>query len=79
MKAKIRFEWRKLEEPESHQEADWVIMKALQDAGYVVGRPVEIQGVWDEDKPERPGGPWNETRVPHEECYKYPLDFKVER
>jgi len=67
MKAQVKFEWRKLEEPEGHQEADFVIMNALQAAGYVVGSPVQIQGVWDEDKPARLGGPWDETRLSHEE------------
>jgi len=67
MKAQVKFEWRNLEEPEGHQEADFVIINALQAAGYVVGSPVQVQGVWDEDKPAHLGGPWDETRLPHAE------------
>ena len=67
MRAQVKFEWRQLHQPEGYQDPAYVIMKALQDAGYVVGRPVEIQGVWDEDKPAHVGGPWDETRLPHEE------------
>jgi|TARA_R110002110_G_C12932086_1_gene668449 hypothetical protein len=69
MKAQVKFEWRKLEEPEAHEDPSYIIMKALQAAGYFVGRPVQVQGVWDEDKPLKPGGPWDETRLPHEELH----------
>ena len=27
---------------------------------------IEVQGVWDEDKPATAQGPWDETRLPHE-------------
>jgi hypothetical protein len=67
MKAQVKFEWRQLSEPESHQGAEWVIKNALQAAGYCVTSFPEVQGVWDEDKPARAGGPWDETRLPHEE------------
>jgi hypothetical protein len=67
MQALVKFEWRKLEEPEGHQDAAWVIKNALQEAGYSVASFPQIAGVWDEDKPARVGGPWDETRLPHEE------------
>jgi hypothetical protein len=67
MKAQVKFEWRNLADPESHQDAAWVIKNALQAAGYTVASFPEVQGAWDEDKPARAGGPWNETRLSHEE------------
>ena len=70
MKAQVRFEWRNLEEPEPIQDAAWVIKTALQEAGYTVASFPEVQGVWDEDKPAHAGGPWNETRIPHEEIHE---------
>ena len=69
MRAQVKFEWRNLEEPENHQGAEWVIKNALQAAGYTVASFPEVQGVWDEDKPARAGGPWDETRLPHEELH----------
>ena len=48
MKARVKFEWRQLEEPEGHQDAAWVIKNALQKAGYSVASMPEVQGVWDE-------------------------------
>jgi len=70
MRAQVKFEWRNLEEPEGHQDAGWVIKNALQAAGYSVASMPDVQGVWDEDKPAHAGGPWNETRLPHEEVAK---------
>ncbi len=70
MRAQVKFEWRNLEEPEGHQDAGWVIKNALQAAGYSVASMPDVQGVWDEDKPARLGGPWDETRLPHEEVAK---------
>ena len=67
MKASFNFEWRKKDEPE--QLAEFVIQDALKKTGYHVGR-VLVYGVWDEDKPKFPGGPWDETRLPHEEIAK---------
>jgi len=67
MKAQVKFEWRWNEEPETIQDAAWVIKKALQAAGYSVASHPDVQGVWDEDKPARLGGPWDETRLSHEE------------
>ena len=67
MRAQVKFEWRNLEEPEGHQDAGWVIKNALQAAGYSVASMPDVQGVWDEDKPAHLGGPWDETRLPHEE------------
>ena len=67
MKAQVKFEWRNLEEPEGHQDAAWVIKNALQAAGYSVASHPDVQGVWDEDKPAHLGGPWDETRLSHEE------------
>ncbi len=67
MRAQVKFEWRNLEEPEPIQDAAWVIKTALQEAGYTVASFPEVQGVWDEDKPAHAGGPWDETRLPHEE------------
>ena len=66
MKAQVRFEWRWKEEPEGLQRAEHVIKEALIAAGYRVNGFPEIQGVWDEDKPKIVGGPWDETRLPHE-------------
>ena len=63
----FNFEWRKKDEPE--QSAEFVIQDALKKAGYHVDR-VFVYGVWDEDKPKFPGGPWDETRLPHEEIAK---------
>jgi hypothetical protein len=70
MRAQVKFEWRNLEEPEGHQDAGWVIKNALQAAGYSVASMPDVQGVWDEDKPAHAGGPWDETRLPHEEVAK---------
>jgi len=67
MRASFNFEWRKKDEPE--QSAEFVIQDALKKAGYHVDR-VFVYGVWDEDKPKFPGGPWDETRLPHEEVAK---------
>ena len=67
MRAQVKFEWRNLEEPEPIQDAAWVIKTALQKAGYSVASAPDVQGVWDEDKPAHLGGPWDETRLPHEE------------
>jgi hypothetical protein len=30
-----------------------------------------VQGVWDEDKPARPQGPWDGNRLPHELVAKW--------
>tara|TARA_R100001143_G_scaffold27658_1_gene27485 strand:+ start:292 stop:513 length:222 start_codon:yes stop_codon:yes gene_type:complete len=65
MKLKVNFEWRQLQEPENYQDPAYVIANALKKAGYTVG-DIAVQGVWDEDKPARPRGPWDETRLPHE-------------
>jgi|GEM_PF-2319548 len=67
MKAQVKFEWRWQEEPNRIQDPAWVIKNALQAAGYSVASHPEVQGVWDEDKPAHAGGPWDETRLPHEE------------
>jgi len=67
MKAQVKFEWRWLEEPDTIQNPAWVIKNALQAAGYTVVSFPDVQGVWDEDKPAHAGGPWDETRIPHEE------------
>ena len=67
MKVKINIEWRKKEEP--GLDPEFLVRTALKSAGYHVGH-VEIQGVWDEDKPAHLGGPWDETRLPHEEIAK---------
>ena len=64
MKIKINIEWRKKEERELGPE--FVVRTALKAAGYTVGH-IAVQGVWDEDKPARPQGPWDENRLPHEE------------
>jgi hypothetical protein len=45
-------------------------MNALKEAGYSVASAPDVQGVWDEDKPVQLGGPWDETRMPHEEVAK---------
>ena len=63
------FDWRKKDEPEQIQEPEYVVRKALKDAGYTVGH-IAVQGVWDEDKPQFPGGKWDATRLPHEEITK---------
>jgi len=68
MKARVKFEWRQLSEPESHQDPAWVIKNALQAAGYCVASFPEVQGVWDEDKPKFAGGKWDESRIPHEDA-----------
>jgi len=70
MKAQVKFEWRQLHEPEDYQDPAYVIKNALKAAGYSVASFPEVQGVWDEDKPARLGGPWDETRMPHEEVAK---------
>ena len=67
MRAQVKFEWRNLEEPEPIQDPAYVIMNALKEAGYSVAGTPDVQGVWDEDKPAHLGGPWDETRLPHEE------------
>ena len=67
MKAQVKFEWRQLQEPEGHQDPAYVIMNALKEAGYSVASTPDVKGIWDEDKPSRLGGPWDETRLPHEE------------
>ena len=63
MKIKINVEWRKKDEPDLGPE--FVVRTALKAAGYTVGH-ISVQGVWDEDKPAMPQGPWDETRLPHE-------------
>ena len=63
MKVKINIEWRKKEEPELDPE--FLVRTALKAAGWTVGH-IAVQGVWDEDKPAMPQGPWDETRLPHE-------------
>jgi len=67
MKASVNFEWRKKEEPDTS--AEFYIRTALKAAGYTVGH-IAVQGVWDEDKPQFPGGKWDATRLPHEEIAK---------
>ena len=67
MKASLNFEWRKKDEPD--QPAEFYIRTALKAAGYTVGH-IAVQGVWDEDKPQFPGGKWDATRLPHEEIAK---------
>jgi hypothetical protein len=63
MKLKVNFEWRKKNEPDLNPE--FLVKTALKAAGYTVGH-IQIQGVWDEDKPVIAQGPWDETRIPHE-------------
>jgi hypothetical protein len=63
------FDWRKKDEPEQIQEPEYVVRKALKDAGYTVTDSF-VQGAWDEDKPRIPGGKWDENRLPHEEIAK---------
>ena len=67
MKASLNFEWRKKDEPD--QPAEFYIRTALKAAGYTVGH-IATQGIWDEDKPQFPGGKWDATRLPHEEIAK---------
>ena len=67
MIARVNFEWRKKDEPDTS--AEFYIRTALKAAGYTVGH-VAVQGVWDEDKPRFAGGKWDETRLPHEEIAK---------
>jgi len=67
MRAQVKFEWRQLQEPESYQSPAYVIGNALKEAGYSVASFPDVQGAWDEDKPAHLGGPWDETRLPHEE------------
>ncbi len=67
IRANLNFEWRKKDEPDLS--AEFVIRTALKAAGYTVGQ-IAVQGVWDEDKPAQPYGPWDETRLPHEEVAK---------
>jgi hypothetical protein len=67
MRAQVKFEWRQLHQPEGYQDPAYVIMNALKEAGYSVASAPDVQGVWDEDKPAHLGGPWDETRLPHEE------------
>jgi len=70
MKAQVKFEWRWQEKPDTIQDPAWVIKNALQAAGYSVASHPDVQGAWDEDKPKHLGGPWDETRIPHEEVAK---------
>ena len=63
MKLKVNFEWRRKDEPDL--DAEFLVKTALKAAGYTVGH-IQIQGVWDEDKPVIAQGPWDETRIPHE-------------
>ena len=67
MELKVNFEWRHKEEP--HLDAEFLVKTALKAAGYTVGH-IQVQGVWDEDKPAIAQGPWDETRLPHEEIAK---------
>jgi hypothetical protein len=67
MKVKINVEWRKKEEP--YLGPEFVVRTALKAHGYHVGH-IEVQGVWDEDKPATAHGPWDATRLPHEEVAK---------
>jgi hypothetical protein len=67
MKLKVNFEWRRKDEP--HLDAEFLVKTALKAAGYTVGH-IEVQGVWDEDKPAIAQGPWDETRLPHEDIVK---------
>ena len=71
MKLKINFEWRKKNEPDLDPE--FLVKTALKAAGYTVGH-IQIQGVWDEDKPATAQGPWDETRLPHEMVAKWVVD-----
>ena len=48
MRAQVKFEWRQLHEPEGYQDPAYVIMNALQKAGYSVANMPDVQGVWDE-------------------------------
>ena len=50
-------------------DAEFLVKTALKAAGYTVGH-IQVQGVWDEDKPAIAQGPWDETRLPHEEIAK---------
>ncbi len=68
MKLKVNFEWRKKDEPDLSPE--FVVRTALKAAGYHVGH-IAVQGVWDEDKPAKPHGPWDEDRLPHELVAKW--------
>jgi hypothetical protein len=70
MKAQVKFEWRQLQEPEGYQDPAYVIKNALQAAGYSVASMPDVKGIWDEDKPAHLGGPWDETRIPHEEIHE---------
>ena len=54
MKLKVNFEWRQKEEP--HLDAEFLVKTALKAAGYTVGH-IQVQGVWDEDKPAIAQGP----------------------
>ena len=67
MIATVNFEWRKKDEPD--QPAEFYIRTALKAAGYTVSH-IAVQGIWDEDKPQFPGGKWDATRLPHEEITK---------
>ncbi len=67
MKASVNFEWRKKKEPDTS--AEFYIRTALKAAGYTVSH-IAVQGIWDEDKPQFPGGKWDATRLPHEEIAK---------
>jgi hypothetical protein len=67
MKLKVNFEWRRKDEPDLDPE--FLVRTALKAAGYTVGH-IEVQGVWDEDKPAIAQGPWDETRIPHEDIVK---------
>ena len=83
MRAQVKFEWRQLEQPEGYQDPAYVIKNALKEAGYSVAGTPDVQGVWDEDKPEEnkqyalTGGPgdkcisngnsWKESEVKEKE------------
>ena len=64
MKIKINIEWRKKEEPEPIQEAEYVVRRALIEAGYDVGH-IFVQGDYLEDKAKIPFS--NGDTFPHEE------------
>ena len=63
MKAIVNFDWRKEEEPDTP--AEFYIRTGLKAAGYTVTH-VAVQGAWDEDKPQFPGGKWDGERFSHD-------------
>ena len=69
MKISINLDWRKLAEPEYEQDAEVVVREALKKAGYTVTK-VFVQGAWNEDKPNIPGGSWGGERWPHDQVAK---------